>query len=412
MHQPTFDALNLIEPLRRALRALNYSVPTPIQAQAIPLLLAGHDLMGSAQTGSGKTAAFALPILQKLEADRRPRTPKAARVLVLAPTRELAAQIHESFGDYGRFLGVKRAVVYGGVGKKPQIDAIAPGLDVLVATPGRLLDLYGERRVRLDAVEIFVLDEADRMLDMGFLPDIKEIVQHLPERRQTMLYSATMPPAIAALARQFLRDPVTLEIDVARPPEAIEQALFPVPRHLKVELLLAVLKQMDVSSMLVFTRTKQEADIVTQQLRQARIDVACIHGDFSQQKRIAALEGFRSGRYQVLIATNIAARGLDVEGISHVINYDVPDQPEDYVHRIGRTARADADGDAITLVTPDDEPLIHRIEYLLGYKIERRTLPGFDYDVPTPSWARPSTETLVRRATRSQSLADRWRSML
>jgi ATP-dependent RNA helicase RhlE len=227
-----------------------------------------------------------------------------------------------------------------------------------------------------------------------------------------MLFSATMPPAISALARQFLRDPLRIEIDAARPPEAIQQALYPVPKHLKTPLLLAILRQMQVDSMLVFTRTKQNADIVTEQLRQARIAVACIHGDFNQGARISALEGFRSGAHRVLVATNIAARGLDVEGISHVINYDVPEEPETYVHRIGRTARADADGDAITLVTPEDETLIHRIEYLLGRKIERKTLPGFDYDVPMPSWARPSAKTLARRASQRQSLADRWRSML
>jgi ATP-dependent RNA helicase RhlE len=249
------------------------------------------------------------------------------------------------------------------------------------------------------------------MLDMGFLPDIKQVVSRMPRQRQTMLFSATIPPAISALARQFQRDPVSIEIDLARPPKAIHQALYPVPKHLKTQLLLAMLEKMEVNSMLVFTRTKQEADTVTQQLRQARLAVACIHGDFRQRDRISALEGFRSGEYRVLVATNIAARGLDVEGISHVINYNVPEHPEDYVHRIGRTARAEADGDAITLVTPDDEGLIHRIEYLLDRKIERKTLPGFDYDVPTPSWARPSAKALMQQVTQSQSLADRWRAM-
>jgi ATP-dependent RNA helicase RhlE len=226
-----------------------------------------------------------------------------------------------------------------------------------------------------------------------------------------MLFSATMPPSVLALTRQFQHDPVSIEIDIASPPEAIRQAIYPVPKHLKTKLLMALLEQMEVDSMLVFTATKQEADIVTRQLSQANISVACIHGDFKQRERIAALEGFRSGKHQVLIATNIAARGLDVEGITHVINYDVPEHPEDYVHRIGRTARAEAEGDAISLVTPDDEPMIYRIEHLLGYKLERQTLPGFDYDVPTPSWAKPSAKSLMRQATQSQSLADRWRSM-
>jgi len=292
-----------------------------------------------------------------------------------------------------------------------QIDKLRRGVDVVVATPGRLMDHMRRKNVNFKDLEILVLDEADRMLDMGFLPDIKQIISRMPRQRQTMLFSATISPTISALARQFQHDPVSIEIDLARPPEAIEQALYPVPKHLKLQLLLAMLEQMDVDSMLVFTRTKQEADVVTRQLRQARVAVACIHGDFKQRERIAALEGFRSGKHRVLVATNIAARGLDVEGISHVVNYDVPEHPEDYVHRIGRTARADADGDAITLVTPEDEGLIHRIEYLLDHKIERKTLPGFDYDVPAPSWARPSAKTLIQRATQSQSLADRWRAM-
>jgi superfamily II DNA/RNA helicase len=274
------------------------------------------------------------------------------------------------------------------------------------------MDHMRRRNVHLSDVQILVLDEADRMLDMGFLPDIEHIVYQTPRQRQTMLFSATMPPVISALARQFQRDPVRIDIDTARPPEAIQQALYPVPKHLKVPLLLAILKRLKVESMLVFTRTKREADIVTRQLDESGISVACIHGDFRQKQRISALEGFRSGKHRVLVATNVAARGLDVEGISHVINYDVPDEAENYVHRIGRTARFDADGDAITLVTPDDEKLVQHIEYLLGFKLERKQLPGFDYDVPVPSWARPSPETLRKGAGRNQSLADRWRSML
>jgi ATP-dependent RNA helicase RhlE len=382
---------------------------TPVQIQAIPPGLQRHDVVGCAPTGTGKTLAFILPALEHLLQDRAKT--KNPRVVILEPTRELVIQVAGEARKLAARTSLRVVSVYGGAGMRKQIDRLRRGVDVVVATPGRLMDHMRRKNVNFRDLEILVLDEADRMLDMGFYPDIQQIVRRMPRERQTMLFSATMPPAIQALARQFQRDPVSIEIDLAHPPEAIEQALYPVPKHLKLQLLLAVLEQMDVESMLVFTRTKQEADVVTRQLRQARAAVACIHGDFKQRERIAALEGFRSGKHRVLVATNIAARGLDVEGISHVVNYDVPEHPEDYVHRIGRTARADADGDAITLVTPEDEGLIHRIEYLLGRKIERKTLPGFDYDVPAPSWARPSAKVLIQQATQSQSLADRWRSM-
>jgi ATP-dependent RNA helicase RhlE len=404
-----FTEFQLSEPLQEAIRAQGFEEATPIQVLAIPPALQGRDIVGCAQTGTGKTLAFILPALEHLLQDgARPANP---RVVILEPTRELVIQVTGETRKLTDRTSLQVASVYGGAGMQKQINKLRKGVHVVVATPGRLMDHMRRKNVHFDDLEILVLDEADRMLDMGFLPDIKQIVRSMPRQRQTMLFSATIPPAILSLARQFQRDPVTIEIDLARPPEAIRQALYPVPRHLKVQLLLAILKQTDVSSMLVFTRTKQEADVVTRQLRELQTSVACIHGDFQQRDRVAALEGFRSGAHRVLVATNIAARGLDVEGISHVINYDVPDHPEDYVHRIGRTARADADGDAITLVTPDDEPLIHRIEYLLGHKIERKTLSGFDYDVPVPSWAKPSAKTLMQRATRSQSLAERWRSM-
>ena len=404
-----FTELDIGEPLQKAVRAMGYEETTPIQAQAIPPSLQGRDIVGCAQTGTGKTLAFLLPAMEHLLKDGTKT--KNPRVVVLEPTRELAIQVGGEAKKLIARTSLRVVPVYGGAGMKKQIDGLRRGVDVVVATPGRLMDHMRRKNVHFEDLQILVLDEADRMLDMGFLPDIKDIVRRMPRERQTMLYSATIPPAISALARQFQHDPVSIEIDLAHPPEAIEQVLYPVPKHLKIHLLLAMLKQMDIDSMLVFTRTKQEADIVTRQLNEARISVACIHGDFKQRDRIAALEGFRSGTHRVLVATNIAARGLDVEGISHVINYDVPEHPEDYVHRIGRTARAEADGDAITLVTPDDEGLIHRIEYLLGRKIARATLPAFDYDVPTPSWAKPSAKALIRRATQSQSLADRWRSM-
>jgi ATP-dependent RNA helicase RhlE len=404
-----FTELDLGAPLLKAVSALGYEETTPIQTQAIPPGLLGRDVVGCAQTGTGKTLAFLLPALERLLRDQNKT--KKPRVVVLEPTRELVIQVAGEARKLAARTSLRVVSVYGGAKMRKQTAKLRRGADVIVATPGRLMDHMRRKNVSFGDLQVLVLDEADRMLDMGFLPDIKHIVRRMPQQRQTMLFSATMPPAIMALARQFQRDPLHIEIDLAQPPEAIRQALYPVPKHLKLRLLLAILEQMSVSSMLVFTRTKQEADVVTRQLRQSRVSVACIHGDFKQRDRLAALEGFRSGKHRVLVATNIAARGLDVEGISHVINYDVPDHAEDYVHRVGRTARAEADGDAITLVTLDDEALVHRIEYLLGHKIERKTLPGFDYDVPTPSWARPSAEALMRQATQAQSLRDRWRSM-
>jgi len=404
-----FTELDLSEPLQKAINALGYEETTPIQTQAIPPALQRCDIVGCAQTGTGKTLAFLLPALDRLLRD--PAKTKNPRVVVLEPTRELVIQVAGETRKLAARTSLRSVPVYGGAGMRKQTEKLHRGVDVVVATPGRLMDHMRRKNVNFKHLQVLVLDEADRMLDMGFLPDIKQIISRMPHQRQTMLFSATIPPTISALARQFQRNPMSIEIDMARPPEAIQQALYPVPKHLKIQLLLAILEQMKVNSMLVFTRTKQQADIVTRQLRQTVTAVACIHGDFSQRDRVSALEGFRSGKHRILVATNIAARGLDVEGISHVINYDVPEHPEDYVHRIGRTARAEADGDAITLVTPDDEGLIHRIEYLLDRKIERKTLPGFDYDVPTPSWARLSVKALMQQTTQSQSLADRWRSM-
>jgi len=404
-----FTELDLSEPLQKAINALGYEETTPIQTQVIPPALQRCDIVGCAQTGTGKTLAFLLPALDRLLRD--PAKTKNPRVVVLEPTRELVIQVAGETRKLAARTSLRSVPVYGGAGMRKQTEKLHRGVDVVVATPGRLMDHMRRKNVNFKHLQVLVLDEADRMLDMGFLPDIKQIISRMPHQRQTMLFSATIPPTISALARQFQRNPMSIEIDMARPPEAIQQALYPVPKHLKIQLLLAILEQMKVNSMLVFTRTKQQADIVTRQLRQTVTAVACIHGDFSQRDRVSALEGFRSGKHRILVATNIAARGLDVEGISHVINYDVPEHPEDYVHRIGRTARAEADGDAITLVTPDDEGLIHRIEYLLDRKIERKTLPGFDYDVPTPSWARLSVKALMQQTTQSQSLADRWRSM-
>ncbi len=404
-----FSELNLKPSLQKSVEAMGYSEATAIQAQAIPPGLEGHDIIGCAQTGTGKTAAFLLPALQHLLQNQRKT--KNPRVVVLAPTRELVIQVTEQAHKLAAHTPIRVMSIYGGSKIQTQISKLHRGVDVIIATPGRLQDHMRRRNVNFKELEILVLDEADRMLDMGFLPDIKQIISRMPHQRQTMLFSATMAAPIMNLTRQFQHDPVTIEISMSRPPDTIRQAIYPVPKHLKTQLLIALLEQIEISSMLVFTATKQEADIVTRKLSEAKISTACIHGDFKQQQRIAALEGFRAGKYQVLVATNIASRGLDVEGISHVINYDAPEQSEDYVHRVGRTARAKAEGDAITLITPDDESLVYRIEHLLGYKLERKTLPDFDYDVPMPSWAKPSADTLLKQRDQSQSLADRWRSM-
>ena len=361
----SFSELALIEPIARALRAENYTVPTPIQAAAIPPLLTGRDLLGCAQTGTGKTAAFALPILQRLASDRRPAPCKGARVLVLAPTRELALQIAESFAAYGRHLPLSRAVVFGGVGQGPQVSALARGVDVLVATPGRLLDLIEQGHAQLSGVEVLVLDEADRMLDMGFIRDIRKIVARLPARRQTLLFSATMPRDIAVLADQMLRDPVKVEVSApATTAENVDQWVMFVDRDNKRHLLAEMLKDPKMTRTLVFTRTKHGANRVTEQLSRLQVRAAAIHGNKSQGARQAALESFRSGQTRVLVATDIAARGIDVDGISHVVNYELPNEPESYVHRIGRTARAGARGIALSFCDREERSYLRDIERL------------------------------------------------
>jgi len=404
-----FSDLTLSKPLQKAIAGQGYKEATPIQAQAIPPTLQGRDIIGCAQTGTGKTAAFLLPTLQQLI--QNPVKTKHPRAIILVPTRELVMQVADEARKLAAQTSLRIVAVYGGSRMKPQIHKLRRGVDLIIATPGRLQDHMRRKNVSFKGLQILVLDEADRMLDMGFLPDIKQIVSRMPQKRQTLLFSATMSAPILNLTRQFQDDPVMIEVAMASPPKAIRQAIYPVPKHLKTQLLISLLEQMEVNSMLVFTATRQEADIVSKQLSRARISTACIHGDFKQRQRVAALEGFRKGKYQVLVATNIAARGLDVEGISHVINYDVPEHPEEYVHRIGRTARAKAEGDAISLVTPDDEAMVYRIEYLLGHKLTRKTLDGFDYDVPAPSWAKPSAKAIMRKQTQNRSFAERWRSM-
>jgi ATP-dependent RNA helicase RhlE len=404
----SFEQFDLSEPLRRALRQQGFEQPTPVQQRAIPPALEGRDVLGVAQTGTGKTMAFLLPSMQQMLRDGPAKGPA---MLVLAPTRELALQIAEEARRLSQYTRLRIAAVYGGAPLPNQAQALRQGVDLVVATPGRLMDHLQRRNVRFDGLRILVLDEADRMLDMGFLPDIDTIVRQLPEVRQTLLFSATMPAAIQSLTYRYMRKPLRVEVENARPPEALRQQVYPVPKHLKAALLTALVKERAVESALVFTRTKQDADIVARKLREAGLSVAEIHGSFHQRERIRALEQFRLGKARILVATNIAARGLDIEGISHVINYDPPEEAEDYIHRVGRTARVEASGVAWTLVTPDDEPLLYGIEHLLGKKIESVRLPDFNYDVPVPDWAKPSGATLRRRLLGGQNNMARWRSL-
>ena len=382
MEQPkTFEQLGLDPVLLRAIKALGYESPTPIQREGIPPLLAGRDVIGTAQTGSGKTAAFLLPILQRLHRQPAGKT----RVLILTPTRELAAQIEKALHDLGRGGRVRGKAVYGGVGMGPQQDALRGGVDVVVATPGRLLDHMERHNVDFRNLQVLVLDEADRMLDMGFLPDVRRIIGALPKDRQTLLFSATMSSEVEGLARGILRNPVRISVSPPhRPPTTIRHEAYPVPQHLKTQMLVRLLGREDMLSVLVFVRTKRRADRVSRQVEQAGFSVARIHGDRSQSQREAALGGFRDGRHQVLIATDVAARGIDVLGITHVINYDVPTVAIDYVHRVGRTARADAQGEAMTLIAPEEEYDFKAIEQTLGKPIPRVTFPDFNYRAEPP----------------------------
>ena len=365
MTHNAFALLGIAEPLCRALAAENYTRPTPIQTQSIPRLLEGRDLLGIAQTGTGKTAAFALPLLQKLGKPQQPVAARSAHALILAPTRELALQIGESFATYGRHSGLRHTVILGGVGQPQQVKAMARGVDILIATPGRLLDLVQQKHVRLDAVKHFVLDEADRMLDMGFIRDVRKIVAMLPKKRQSLLFSATMPSDVAKLAAEMLHDP--LRVDVA--PEAVtvdlvEQRVHFVETAQKRALLTSLLKDPALGRVLVFTRTKHHANRVSEHLERAGVSNDALHGNKSQNARQRALERFRSGHARVLVATDIAARGIDVDGVTHVINFELPHEPESYVHRIGRTARAGNSGIAVAFCDASERPLLRDIERL------------------------------------------------
>jgi superfamily II DNA/RNA helicase len=373
----TFTDFGLNNTILRALAEEKYLTPTAIQAQTVAIVMSGHDVIGIAQTGTGKTAAFALPILHRLAADPRPAARRSCRVLVLAPTRELAGQILESFRTYGRHVRVRGALAIGGVSMGAQVRALLNGVDVLVATPGRLLDLVQANALRLDGVECLVLDEADRMLDMGFINDIRKIVAKLPVTRQTLMFSATMPRAIAELAAQMLRDPVKVAVTpVASTAERVEQRIVHVDRAAKPAVLIDVLRREPIDRALIFTRTKHGADKVARGLNRAGIAAEAIHGNKSQNQRERVLAAFRKGDIKTLVATDIAARGIDVDGISHVVNFDVPNLPETYVHRIGRTARAGADGIAISLCDGDEVAFVRDIEKLIRMSIpasDRRT---------------------------------------
>src|SRR5574341_995414 len=361
-----FSRLGLSAKALEGVRASGYTEPTAIQLRAIPLVMSGRDLIGSAQTGTGKTAAFALPMISRL-AQRG-----ALRGLVLEPTRELAAQVETAIRDYGRFTNLRSTVVFGGTGYGRQDEALRRGVDILVATPGRLLDQMQRGMVRLDRIEILVLDEADRMLDMGFLPDVRKIIERCPRARQTMLFSATIPPEIEQLCKWALRTPETIEIGLRRAPaENVTHALYPVDTGQKQQLLEELLKRTDYDQVLIFCRTKHGADRVAHKLQQQGHAVAVLHSNRTQNEHERALSGFRDGRYEVMVATDIAARGLDIEQISHVINYDVPHHPEDYVHRIGRTGRAQSVGDAFTIMTAEDIQEVAAIEHFIGQKIPR-----------------------------------------
>ncbi len=401
----SFTSFSLHADLLRGLDALGFAVPTPIQKDAVPPATEGRDVLACAMTGSGKTAAFLLPILQRLI--DRPRG--VTRALVLAPTRELAAQIDEHRRELARFTRIGGAAVFGGVAMGPQEQAFRRGADILVATPGRLLDHFQHSYARLAGLEVLVLDEADRMLDMGFLPDIRRIMKALPAaRRQTLLFSATLPPAITSLARELLRDPVMINVErPAAPAVGVSHTAYPVASELKLPLLLELLRQPGVRNMLVFTRTKHRANRLADGLVRHGVAAERIHGNRSQAQRTQALATFKTGKCRVLVATDIAARGIDVTGLSHVVNFDVPAVPDDYIHRVGRTARMEAVGDAITLVSPAEEGDFRLIERVAGARIPRVTLPGFDYTArPTERLEVPMAQRIAAiRARRSEERA-------
>ena len=389
------------------IKHMGYSVPTPIQTQAMPSVMQGRDLMGLAQTGTGKTAAFLLPILTRLLANRPAGPRRRIRTLILAPTRELAEQINEAAIELGRGTGLRSTTIYGGCSMSRQLSSLRQGVDIVVACPGRLLDHMGQRTIDVSGVEVLVLDEADQMFDMGFLPGIKKIIAALPRQRQTLLFSATMPDAIRGLAAECLTEPETVRVGNSNPVETVSHAIYPVGQHLKTRLLQELLERNKSGSVLVFTRTKHRAKRLAETLAKAGHAASSIQGNLSQAQRKIAMDGFRSGRFRVLVATDIAARGIDVSQIEHVVNYDVPSTPETYTHRIGRTGRASRTGEAHTFVTGEDVSMVRAIERLLREPLARKKLEGFDYNQPVPAgereFQRPPLEPRGRYGDRPQA---------
>ena len=402
----TFETFNLHRAIMDGIKDAGYTEPTPIQAQAIPPALEGRDIIGLAQTGTGKTAAFVLPILQKLLKGPRGKL----RALIVSPTRELAEQIYDTIKNLSRHTGVRSMAIYGGVGMEAQKSKIRVGVDVVVACPGRLLDHVWQGTIDFSDVETLVIDEADRMFDMGFLPDIRKILKCLMHERQTLLFSATMPDDVRKLVREVLKDPVTVQIGTVAPATTVAHALYPVRQDLKTPLLKTLLKDTGIGSVLIFTRTKHRTERVALALAQAGHAVASIQGNLSQYRRQAALDGFKDGTFKVLVATDIASRGIDVSDVSHVINYDMPDTADAYIHRIGRTGRIGKTGDAFTFVCPEDEPMVRSLERLLKAPIERRRIEGFQYDAPEPVKNEFNRPPHARRPARPQAMAAPGRS--
>ena len=375
-----FEQFNLDSRLMQGIKNAGYETATPIQEAAIPAALRGRDIIGTAQTGTGKTAAFVLPILNRL-LDGPHGTPRA---LIVTPTRELAEQINQVVHALSAGTGLRSATIYGGVGADRQIKALRAGTEILVACPGRLLDLIQQRHAKMNRIEILVLDEADRMFDMGFLPDVRRIIKAVPVERQTMLFSATFPPEVEQLAAQSLIEPQKIAMGISKPAITVTHALYPVPQHLKSGLLLKLLKQTDTDSVLIFTRTKHRADKIARQIAHAGHRVTSLHSNRTQGQREQALHGFKTGHFRIMVATDIAARGLDIDSISHVINFDMPDTADAYIHRIGRTGRAQRTGDAFTLITPEDNDMVRQLERIMKGPIEKITLEDFDYSPPAP----------------------------